>query len=174
MELADGCVCAAEYSPLAAQAVHRFKFYGRWHYAKTFAALLAPCAAAHLPDGVDAVTFVPGRAGSRCNPAELLARELCRALALPAPVSLLRRTRRSPRQSTLPQERRKANALGLFALRPGAEVSGLRVLLVDDVCTTGATLSECARMLRTGGASFVLCAAFARSDLHGGDARPTA
>lgn len=52
---------------------------------------------------------------------------------------------------------------GAYRLREGAEPAGLRILLVDDVVTSGATLSECARLLRSAGAAEVLCATLAQA-----------
>ena len=56
---------------------------------------------------------------------------------------------------------RRANVLGVYDLAPGARVRGRRILLIDDICTTGATLTECVRTLKDGGAADVVCAAAA-------------
>ena len=58
---------------------------------------------------------------------------------------------------------RRANVLGAYEVINPETVSGKRILLVDDVVTTGATFSECARVLRTAGAKDVVCASFARA-----------
>ena len=60
-------------------------------------------------------------------------------------------------------EARRANALGAYALLPGVDVAGKRVLLADDVVTSGATLSECARTLLEAGAAEVWCVTLAQA-----------
>jgi ComF family protein len=86
------------------------------------------------------------------NQAELLAKPLSRALSLPLLPSLLLRTRPRPPKLLLSRSERWRSVRGAFATREGAKVDKLRILLVDDVFTTGATLNACARTLRQAGA----------------------
>ena len=80
------------------------------------------------------------------------------------PVQLLEKCVDTPAQSGLSEPAaRRANVLGVFDVVPGAEVAGKRVLLVDDICTTGATLAECARVLYDAGAAKVVCVAAAHA-----------
>jgi ComF family protein len=67
----------------------------------------------------------------------------------------LRRCRATPSQGRSGRAERRRNVAGTFALKPGCEVRGLRVLLIDDVLTTGATVAECARVLLKFGAAAV-------------------
>ena len=98
------------------------------------------------------------------NQSEALARGLSRQLKLPVVTACLRRVRPTPLQSSLPTPAdRKANVRGAFAPRNAALLKGRTVLLLDDVMTTGATLSEAARALREGGASCVVVAVLARA-----------
>ncbi len=86
------------------------------------------------------------------NQAELIARPLARALGIPFRSYLLVRTRPRPDTLRLTRRERWETVRGAYALREGAQVDKLRVLLVDDVFTTGATLDACSRALRKAGA----------------------
>jgi len=95
--------------------------------------------------------------------AEILARGVGDQLSIPA-VSLLEKVRHTQAQSDLKEEsRRRANALNAYRLKPGAVVAGKSVLLVDDVVTSGATLSKCARVLLQAGAESVHCLTLAQA-----------
>jgi ComF family protein len=111
----------------------------------------------------DVVTFVP--AGRRAavrgfDHARLLARAAGAALRRPC-VAALARVGTGRRQADVPQAMRRANAAGAFAAR--MRLSGERVLLVDDVFTTGATVEACARELRRAGAAEVDVVTLART-----------
>jgi competence protein ComFC len=110
----------------------------------------------------DVVTFVPSSPKSMgergFNPAEALARPLSRTLRLPCR-PLLRKIRSTTDQAELGRDERRRNLMGAFRAR---RVAG-RVLLVDDVMTTGATADACARALREAGADQVLVVTFARA-----------
>ncbi len=99
----------------------------------------------------------------RYNQAALLAHAV-RACGGPpvAPDWLLRR-RRTPSQGRMGRSLRERNVRGAFLLRPGKSVKGRRVVLVDDVMTTGATVEECARVLRKAGAEFIGVLTLARA-----------
>lgn len=93
----------------------------------------------------------------RFNQSALLARELGRLSGKPVAPGLLRRRRNTPSQGSLTRAQRADNVAGAFALRPGGATGlvGARVLLVDDVLTTGATVEACARVLLRAGAAAV-------------------
>jgi len=97
------------------------------------------------------------------NQAELIARPLARRLKLPHLAVLLMRTRPRPDKHILSLEERWESVRGAFATRTGSVVDNLRVLLVDDVMTTGATLDACARALREAGAKSVIALTVARA-----------
>jgi ComF family protein len=141
--------------------VHALKYGRRPSVAKPLAGLMA-ASAPELLHGVDRIVPVPlhqGRHRARgFNQAEELARHLEPACMMKA----LRRTRATPSQTDLPEAQRHANVRGAFALRRGGTVAGLCVLLVDDVCTTGATLEACARVLTEAGAREVRALTAAR------------
>ena len=78
-----------------------------------------------------------------------------------------RKTVHNPAQSGLKEAAaRRANVLGVYEAVDPERISGHRILLVDDICTTGATLAECARVLREAGAADVVCAAAALTPLE--------
>ena len=89
------------------------------------------------------------------NQAEVLASGLGETLGCPTARRALRRRRHTPPQVGLSLAARTRNIAGSMRLRHGAQLAGATVLVVDDVMTTGATLSECARVLRRGGAKKV-------------------
>ena len=95
------------------------------------------------------------------NQAELLAFELQRHSDLPVR-DMLQRIRYTTTQTQFDRSERMENLKGAFRLRRGCNVQGLRVLLVDDVLTTGSTLSECAKVLKKAGAVSVHAATAAR------------
>jgi len=97
------------------------------------------------------------------NQAALLSKPLANRLRLPHKALLLMRTRARPDKRILSLEERWESVRGAFATRPGSQVDNLRVLLVDDVMTTGATLDACARTLREAGAKSVIGLTVARA-----------
>ena len=147
-------------------AIHEFKYRGRRQ--------LLPFLATSLHDAwqrrgghrcVDAVTYIPLhplRYLTRgYNQSELLARELASRLGVPCK-GMLWRMRHTPPQARLNMERRLANLTGAFKLRDIRRFSGSHILLVDDVFTTGSTLTQAARLLLKGGAAQVYAATVAR------------
>jgi predicted amidophosphoribosyltransferase len=129
---------------------------------------LAPLAAELVaerlaPPAVDVITYIapdPLRQLTRGrHPAEALAGELAHRWGVPH-AQLLRRTRSSVRQASLPRQQRHANARGSFEASAGVP---RRVLLVDDVYTTGATASAAATALRAAGAGTVEVVTLARA-----------
>ena len=139
---------AIAYEGVGLELVRRFKFDGR-HDAR---ALLVAWLAARVRElGFDAIVPVPRhvarvRSESR-DPVHELAHGLARSLGTPVLARVLWRARATPPQTGLTISARRANVAGSFAARPLA-LAGRRVLLLDDVATTGATLVEAARTLR--------------------------
>jgi competence protein ComFC len=99
------------------------------------------------------------------NQAALIARPLAKRLGLPYKSVLLTRIRPRPDKHLLSYEERWESVRGAFATRPGSQVDNLRVLLVDDVMTSGATLDSCAKTLREAGARSVIGLTVARAVL---------
>ena len=97
------------------------------------------------------------------NQCSYLAKELARRLAKPYVARALRRKGRPKRQGSLTEEERRENVLGTFGVRKPKAVAGKTVFLVDDIMTTGSSLSECAAELKRAGASRVWCVTLAHS-----------
>lgn len=165
----DGLRCAAPlwYEDKAREGLLRFKFQGAPAAAEPLGELIARCAAEQFSGAFDTVTWVPV-SGRRLrkrgyDQAELLARAACR-LWDTEPRRLLVKTVDNPAQSGLTEPAaRRANVLGVYEAAKGVDLTGKHILLIDDICTTGATLTECVRVLRDAGAESVACAAAART-----------
>jgi competence protein ComFC len=111
--------------------------------------------------------FIDNARGERgYNQADLIARPFAKRLKVPYRAVLLVRTRPRPDKQLLSLSERWESVRGAFATRPGSRVDNLRVLLVDDVMTTGATLDACARVLRQAGAKSVMALTVARALRH--------
>lgn len=173
IDFADGCFSPLAYRDAVPGAVHRYKFSRVRALGKPLAALMAQCLSDRLPQGADLITWAP-LSGKRLrergfDQAELLAREVGRLLAIPA-APALEKTRNTGPQSELEEESaRRANARGAYALLPGTDLTGRRVVLVDDVVTSGSTLSECTALLRQAGAEEVYCLTLARAREDGAE-----
>ena len=158
------CAVPLRYDGVVRSALLRYKFRGRRGAARGFGALLAQCAAEELSGEFDCVTWVPvSRRRERergFDQAYLLSREAAR-LWEAKPLRLLQKRRDNPPQSGMSAAERRANVLGAYEAAEPDALRGARVLLVDDVVTTGATLAECARTLALAGAKSVVCAALA-------------
>jgi ComF family protein len=98
------------------------------------------------------------------NNSEILAARLANALSLPLLEGALTRRRNTQPQAGLSEGARWKNVRGAFRLKRGVDVRGARILLVDDVLTTGATCSEAARALTKAGAAAVTVVVVARAD----------
>jgi ComF family protein len=141
------------------EALHAFKFSRKVALAAPLSAVLLEACRGGLPHPPELVVPVPlHRARERergFNQAALLARHVARCVGAPRGERVLRRARATAAQADLSGQDRNANVRGAFALRDPLAVRGRHIVLVDDVLTTGATVIECARMLRAGGAASV-------------------
>ncbi|MFA7005626.1 MAG: ComF family protein, partial [Verrucomicrobiia bacterium] len=157
----ERAVCACRLTGAARDCIHRFKYNGALWLGPELAELLIAAARERLEwEKVDCVVPVPlFRARERerhFNQAAWFARRLVRALPAALSVGNLRRTRDTETQAFLNAAERTENVRGAFSLRRPAEFTKRRVVVVDDVFTTGATTNECARVLRAAGAGSVM------------------
>lgn len=161
------CVSPLRYKDAVVQSIHRYKFSGRRNYAPAYGLLMAQCVRDHFTQPFDAVCWAPlsrKRLKQRgYDQAQLLARAVGEQLDCPAR-ALLVKQRDIPAQSGIEETAaRRANVLGAYGLQPDVDITGQRLLLVDDVVTSGSTLSECARVLLSAGAAEVCAVTLAQA-----------
>ena len=142
------------------EIIHRFKYQRQLWFEAFLADLLLrealPVLRKQKWDFIAPVPLHPVRHREReFNQAELLARHLSAAAKIPMNIKLLRRVSPTATQTLLTREERAKNTRGAFAVREGVELNGEKIILVDDVFTTGATTSACAKALRMAGAGDV-------------------
>lgn len=167
VDFCDGCLSPLWYRDNVRRAVHSFKFRGGQGHSRFFGMVMAQALRDQWEEPADLIVWVPlSRKHLRkrgYDQAELLARRVGELTGLPVEQGLTK-VRETGTQSRLEQDSaRRANVLGAYAANPEVELKGKRVILVDDVCTSGATVSECASCLRMAGAASVVALTFARA-----------
>jgi len=171
----DAAYCFGSYEGTLRQLIHLYK-YGR---IQTLSQPLADLLAAALPldERFDAVTPVPLHWRKQWqrgfNQSDLLARAIARRRGIPV-VRALRRVRSTQTQAGLSNTERRKNVAAAFQCRSGRTLADRRVLLIDDVMTTGSTAAACARVLKQAGVAKVVLLTVARVDrrLEAGKAQP--
>jgi ComF family protein len=158
---------AVRYDDVARTLVHALKYGDRLDLAPTMGRWMAT-AGKPLLDGADALVPVPlhwrRQWARRFNQSALLAEVVAKAAEIPVSYRALKRVKATPQQVGLSQAARAQNVQGAFRVPPDgkAEVAGRRLILVDDVLTSGATMDACARALLRAGAAQVDALVFAR------------
>jgi ComF family protein len=158
---------AVRYDDVARTLVHALKYGDRLDLAPTMGRWMAT-AGKPLLDGADALVPVPlhwrRQWARRFNQSALLAEVVAKAANTPVSYRALKRVKPTPQQVGLSQAARAQNVQGAFRVPPDgkAEVAGRRLILVDDVLTSGATMDACARALLRAGAAQVDALVFAR------------
>ncbi len=157
-------VALAVYEEPLRTVIHGMKYGRMWRLARPLGYMAAVRIAPVLGETSPCVTYVPMHPRRRrvrgYDHAELLARAVAEALGLPL-LRLLERTRHTLSQTTLDLRGRRENVRGAFRATTGRTPCG-EVVLVDDVMTTGCTLSECAGVLRRAGVKRVFACVVAR------------
>ena len=157
----DSWVAIWYYEGYSRQSILRYKFRRARHYAPAYGRLLAMKLTEEYPAGFDLLTWVPIsplRKFSRgYDQVELLAKAVGQELGM-EPVRTLRKIRHNHPQAQISGiAERRANVLGVYRAVKDVDLRDKRILLLDDVITTGATAGECARVLLTAGAKEVHC-----------------
>jgi ComF family protein len=158
---------AVRYDDVARTLVHAFKYGDRLDLAPTMGRWMANAGRTLLGDA-DALVPVPlhwrRQWARRFNQSALLAEVIGKASNVPVSYRALKRVKATPQQVGLSQSARAQNVQGAFRVAPDgkAEVAGRRLILIDDVLTSGATMDACARALLRAGAAQVDALVFAR------------
>ncbi len=155
------CTAPLYYEGPVRDAILAFKFKAKLGGLDAFGRLMAQTAAERYSGEFDAITWVPvskKRLKKRgFDQARYLTASMCVDWHV-APLETLRKVTDNPPQSGLDDAAaRRANVLGVYEAVSPEQFAGKRLLLVDDICTTGSTLSECARVLKAAGAAEILC-----------------
>ena len=167
VEGCDVCLSPLWYRDGVREGMRRYKFDGGRGHAQLFGWLMGRCLAERWEGTADLVTWAPLHPKRRrergYDQAELLARRVGGLAGLPVERTLEKTRATAVQSQTGEDEARRANVQGAYRALPGLELAGKRVVLVDDVATSGATLSECAAALRQAGADVVVGLTFARA-----------
>ena len=166
---ANRCVSVLRYEAAVKESIQRYKFDAREFYCLYYGELLAASFSAKYDGHVDLVSWVPiskQRLAKRgFNQSQRLVLEMVKHCKVPA-VNTLVKTVNNPAQSRMHSaEQRRKNVSGVYRAVNVEAWSGKNILLVDDVVTTGSTLSECCRVLKSAGAASVSCLALAATSL---------
>ena len=170
LQFLDSYAAVWYYEEKVRESLLRYKFGNRRSYAQNYGRLLAMKLLEIYPDGFDVLTYVPisrlRRLKRGYDQVELLANAVGRELGL-EPKRLLKKNRNNPPQSGLGDyAHRRANVLGIYTALECEQIKGKRILLLDDILTTGATAGEASRVLLTAGAEEVHCGVVAVARNH--------
>ena len=153
------------YKDNVRESLLRYKFSHRRNYAPIYGRALAMHLVSSRFEDFDVLTWVPV-SGLRkwrrgYDQVELLAKAVARELNVTAVPCLKKRRNNRPQSRITGAAQRRANVLGMYRVTKPERIRDKRVLLLDDIITTGATVSECAKTLLLAGAKDVRCAAVA-------------
>ncbi len=165
LQFLDSFAAVWYYEGYVRKSLLRYKFHNARGYAAVYGRLLAMKLQKEYPEGFDLLTWVPvsrlRKFRRGYDQVELLAKAVGQELEM-TPVPLLKKVRNNKQQSHITgSAERRANVLGVYRERDPEAIRDKRILLLDDILTTGATAGECARVLLTAGAKEVHCAVIA-------------
>lgn len=160
------CISPLYYEEKVREALLRYKFQRMTMYADCFGSLIAECVEEYIDSHVDIISWVPlskRRLRKRgYDQAQLLAIEVSKRLGIPCVPTLKKIRHTKPQSRTGNSAKRRSNISGAYSAINIEMIEGKRILLIDDIVTTGSTFSECSRILGMAGADRVYCAAAAR------------
>lgn len=151
---------AARFDHAVREAVHQYKYQRALHFEPFLLELVLAASAGSInAEAYDALVPVPlhflRRWSRQFNQAERLSRALTRRIGVPTRTDLLKRRRATETQTRFSREERELNMRDAFKFAGGSDLQGARLLIVDDVMTTGATVNACAEKLMEHGAGIV-------------------
>lgn len=162
----DRIASVFEYESLVRESVIRYKTYGLGKYATLYAEVMAARLYEEYGDmEFDCICATPSHKNRKrirgFDGVDEICKRLSRLTGIRYMPGVIRKVRQTEKQSSLNYEKRMKNLLDSMDVRKGVELDGKRVLLVDDVCTTRATIMECAKVLKKNGAKRVYALTFA-------------
>jgi ComF family protein len=165
-QFCDGVFCLFEYSGFIRESIIKYKFFDKESFYRVFGSLLAKRIENYYKTyGIDAIVSVPlhkNRLRERgYNQSSLLVNEISKALNIKDISSSLIRIKDTKKQSLLDRENRKENINNAFKIVKNEEIYLKKIIIIDDILTTGSTLEECAKVLKQAGAELVLAAVVA-------------
>ena len=159
------CVSSFAYGGKVRRMIIRLKFHDRTQYIPQISEILASdITAAYQISDIDFLTYVPmhktDQAERGYNQSQLLSEELSRKLSIPC-IETLKKVKRTKKQHKLKYFERKNNLAGAFSVIDKDTVKGKNILMIDDVVTSGQTLSKCCKILNTAKPRSIICATIA-------------
>lgn len=155
------CVSPFKYEGLIRKSILKFKFKGKMSHAAFFAYMMSQTINKYYSN-LDLVTFVPisseRKIKRKFDQSEILSEKISKIINVPLK-STLEKMADNAEQHNLERNEREKNILNVYNVIGKNDIKGKNILLIDDVCTTGNTLKECAKTLMTAGAKTVYCAA---------------
>lgn len=160
------CIAPFKYEGLIRKSILKFKFKGKMSHAAFFAYMMSQTINKYYSN-LDFVTFVPisseRKIKRKFDQSEILSEKISKIINVPLK-STLEKMADNAEQHNLERNEREKNILNVYNVIGKNDIKGKNILLIDDVCTTGNTLKECAKTLMTAGAKTVYCAAITMED----------
>lgn len=165
----DAVITVYSYEGAVRRAILRYKFNNHPEYAHALSFYTAKAITDIGIDSslIDFIVYIPADEGRKkhrgYNHVQLLAGHITKATGIPIREGVLIRRKSIPEQSRLTRKRRLINVKGAFGVDKDKDIKGTRIILIDDVFTTGATTMEASRVLKRAGAEYVLVVTVAAS-----------